>query len=66
MCRCNDSSECKRRRSFIALYDHGDVLKTRPRRSSKARAGNGRGSGRGRGAGYTSKPKTLKVVSARN
>jgi hypothetical protein len=37
MCRCN-SSECERRRSFIALYDE-DVLKTRPRRSSKASAG---------------------------
>ena len=38
MCRCN-SSECERRRSFIALYDHEDVLKARPRRSSKASAG---------------------------
>jgi hypothetical protein len=35
----NHYDEWERRRGFIALYDHEDVLKTRPRRSSKASAG---------------------------
>ena len=35
----NHYDEWERRRGFIALYDHGNVLKTRPWRSSKANAG---------------------------